>query len=175
VNYKNISLNSKWYPCQQRWIFSFNCIYFVKQHFIFFGSKDNLNIQVCMQSTLKSIVSIFHHLFSHGLVLSWYTTPCLHWWKKGLWSRFIWAIGPGCWTGIHYSGPMPVPVPARTGTDRSPRGRAAGAIPLGQWSRFVARTGIVDLRVFLFFFHSGIRVLFGVYCIQFNGAIYIQQ
>jgi hypothetical protein len=48
-----------------------------------------------------------------------------------------------------------------------------GRSPLGQWSRFVARTGIVDLKVF--FFHSGIRVLFGVYCIQFNGTIYIQQ
>jgi hypothetical protein len=67
-----------------------------------------------------------------------------HWWKKGLWSRFIWAIGPGCQTGIHYLGPMPVPVPARTGTDRSPRGRTAARGGLGHWSRFVERTGIVD-------------------------------
>jgi hypothetical protein len=76
----------------------------------------------------------------------------LHWWKKALWSRFVRAIGPACRTGINYSGPMPVPVPARTGTDRSPCGRAAARGGLGHWSRFVARTGIVDLcRVLCFF------------------------
>jgi hypothetical protein len=85
-----------------------------------------------------------------------------HWWKKGLWSRFIWAIGPGCRTRIHYSGPMPVPVPARTGTDRSPRGRAAARGGLSYWSRFVGRAGIVDPG---FFSHLGFRVLFGMFCI----------
>jgi hypothetical protein len=74
-----------------------------------------------------------------------------HWWKKALWSRFVRAIGPGCRTGINYSGPMPVPIPARTGTDRSPRGGAAARGGLGHWSRFVARTGIIDLRVLFFF------------------------
>jgi hypothetical protein len=70
---------------------------------------------------------------------------------------------------------MSVPVPARTGTDRSPRGRAQARGAPGHWSRFVARTGIVDLWVFCFFFILGFRVLFGVFCIQFNGTIYIQQ
>jgi hypothetical protein len=43
---------------------------------------------------------------------------------------------------------------------------------LGHWSRFVERTRIVDPG---FFFHLWFRVLFGVFCIQFNGIIYIQQ
>jgi hypothetical protein len=113
-------------------------------------------------------ITIFNHRMQHLVYCD------KHWWKKALWSRFIWAIGPGCRTGINYSGPIPVPVPARTGTDRSPRGRAVARGGLGHWSRFVARTGIVDLRV-LCFFYLGFRVLFGVFCIQFNGTIYIQQ
>jgi hypothetical protein len=43
-------------------------------------------------------------------------------------------------------------------------------VHLGHWSRFVEQTGIVDPG---FFFHLGFRVLFGVFCIQFNGIIYI--
>jgi hypothetical protein len=78
--------------------------------------------------------------------------------KKPLWSRFLWAIGPGSRTGINNSGPMPVPVPARTRTDRSPRGRARSEGGVDHWSRFVAQTGIVDLCISdyfctAFFFH----------------------
>jgi hypothetical protein len=92
-----------------------------------------------------------------------------HWWKKALWSWFVRAIGPGCRTGINNSGPMTVPVPARTGTDRSPRRRARSEGGVGHWSQFVARTGIVDLCRVLCFFPF---YLFGVFCIQFNGYIY---
>jgi hypothetical protein len=95
----------------------------------------------------------------------------IHWWKKPLWSQFVWAIGPGCRTGIDYSGPMPVPVPARIGTDGSPRGRARSEgvwlIGLGSWHEpgslvsafqaiFVQRQG------FVFFFY-----LF-IWCFVFN-------
>jgi hypothetical protein len=74
-----------------------------------------------------------------------------HWWEKPLWSWFVRAIGPGCRTGINNSGPMSVPVPARTGTDRSPRGRARSKGGVDHWSRFVARTGIVDLCILGYF------------------------
>jgi hypothetical protein len=99
-------------------------------------------------------------------VVSWHSVSCRHWWKKALWSRFVWAIVPGCRTGINYSGPMPVPVLARTGTDRSPRGCAAARGGLGHWSRFVAWTGIIDLKVLCFFFQLGLG--FYLVCFVFN-------
>jgi hypothetical protein len=83
-----------------------------------------------------------------------------HWWKKPLWSRFMWAIGFGCRTGINNSGPMLVPVPARTGTDRSPRGRArsegAWIIGPGSWHEpgsFISafRAIFVQRQGFVFF------------------------
>jgi hypothetical protein len=79
----------------------------------------------------------------------------IHWWKKALWSRFVRAIGLGCQTGINNSGQMTVPVPARTGTDRSPRGRARSEGGVDHWSRFVARTGMLisaGFCVFLFIY-----------------------
>jgi hypothetical protein len=95
-----------------------------------------------------------------------------HWWEKPLWSRFVRAIGPGCRTGINNSGPMPVPVPARTGTDRSPRGRARSEGGVDHWSRFVARTGIVDLCISGYFCTAaGFCVFFSfiyLVCFVFN-------
>jgi hypothetical protein len=116
-----------------------------------------------------------HNTWSNKNIVSWKVTLV----EKTLSSRFMRAIGPGCRTGINYSGPMPVPVLAQTGTDGSPHGHARSE-GVDHWSRFVARTEIIGPCILGYFctvagfcvFFSFIYLLF---CIQFNGTTSIQQ
>jgi hypothetical protein len=91
--------------------------------------------------------------------------------KPSISSQFVRAIGSGCRTGINYSGPMPVPILARTGTNGSPRGltRSEGGwiIGLGSWHELGSlvsafRAIFCTAAGFVFFFH-----LF-IWCFQFN-------